>query len=80
MSKKIEVAEGNKYEERYKELKEKLNEAHEELDAAKEKVAGVEDEIQELIEDYLNEKVVVAPVVVVEHHFPRNFWGWECWH
>ena len=79
MTKKIEVAEGNKYEERYKELKEKLNKAHEELDAAKEKVAGLEDEIQELIEDYLNEKVVVAPVVVVEHRFPRTLWGLECW-
>lgn len=80
MSKKIEVTEGNKYEDRYKELKEKLDKAHEELDAAKEKVAGIEDELQELVEDYLDSKIIVAPVVVVEHRFPRNLWDWECWY
>lgn len=79
MSKKIEVTEGNKYEDRYKELKEKLDKAHEELDAAKEKVAGIEDELQELVEDYLDEKIIVAPVVVVEHRFPRSLWGFEVW-
>lgn len=77
--KKIEVKETTDYEKRYQELKEKLSKAHEEVEAAKEKVAGIEDELQELVEDYLKEKVVVAPVVVVEHKFPRSFWGLECW-
>lgn len=77
--KKIEVKETTDYEKRYQELKEKLSKAHEEVEAAKEKVAGIEDELQELVEDYLKEKVVVALVVVVEHRFPRSFWGLECW-
>lgn len=80
MSKKIEVAEGNKYEDKLKELKAKLADAEKEVEAANEKVAGIRDEMQDLLKDYLEDKIVVAPVVVVEHRFPRNFWGLECWY
>lgn len=77
--KKIEVKEQTNYEKRVQELSKKLEEARKEVEAAKEKVAGIEDEIQEVFEDYLKEKVVVAPVVVVEHKFPRSFWDWDIW-
>lgn len=79
MTKKIEVTEGNKYDDKLKELRAKLADAEKELEAANEKVAGIKDEIQDLVEEYLEEKVVVAPVVVIEHRFPRTLWGLECW-
>lgn len=86
MCKKIEVEEDSK-EKQLRDLEKKRKEAKEELEAAKEKVAGIEDEMQDLIKDILNEKIVVihkevhitpVPVTVIERR--RNWpYGWDVW-
>ena len=86
MCKKIEVEEDSK-EKQLRDLEKKRKEAKEELEAAKEKVAGIEDEMQDLLKDILNEKIVVihkevhitpAPITIIE---PRRNWpyGWDVW-
>lgn len=87
MCKKIEVEEDSK-EKQLRDLEKKRKEAKEELEAAKEKVAGIEDEMQDLLKEILRDKVIVVeqrkttitpvPVVVVE---PRRNWpyGWDVW-
>lgn len=87
MCKKIEVEEDTK-EKKLRELGEKRKEAKKELEAAKEKVAGIEDEMEDLLKEILRDKVIIVeqhnttitpvPVVVVE---PRRNWpyGWDVW-
>ena len=87
MCKKIKVEEDSK-EKKLRDLGEKRKEAKEELEAAKEKVAGIEDEMEDLLKEILRDKVIVVeqhkttitpvPVVVVE---PRRNWpyGWDVW-
>lgn len=87
MCKKIKVEEETK-EKKLRELGEKREEAKKELEAAKEKVAGIEDEMNDLLKEILLDKIVVVeqhtttvtpvPVVVIE---PRRNWpfGWDVW-
>lgn len=87
MCKKIKVEEDSK-EKQLRDLKKKRDEAKKDVEAAKEKLAGIEDEMEDLLKEILRDKVIVVeqhnttitpvPVVVVE---PRRNWpyGWDVW-
>lgn len=86
MCKKIEVEEDSK-EKQLRDLEKKRKKAKEELEAAKEKVAGIEDEMQDLLKEILEEKIVVihkeihvtpVPITIIERR--RNWpYGWDVW-
>lgn len=77
MNKKIDIVKESN-EKKLKDLKVELEKAEKELEAAKEKVAGIRDEMQEVAEEIVKEKlkngiIVVRQEVTVRPVFP--FWG-----
>ena len=71
MTKKVTVTDGSN-----KEEIEKLNKEIRELE---QKLEAVKDKRDELVRREISDKIIVTPVVVVEHTFPRNLWGLEVW-
>lgn len=71
MTKKVTVTDGSN-----KEEIEKLNKEIHELE---QKLEAVKDKRDELVRREISDKIIVTPVVVVEHRFPRTLWGLECW-
>ena len=71
MTKKVTVTDGSN-----KEEIEKLNKESHELE---QKLEAVKDKRDELVRREISDKIIVTPVVVVEHTFPRNLWGLEVW-
>lgn len=71
MTKKVTVTDGSN-----KEEIEKLNKEIHELE---QKLEAVKDKRDELVRREISDKIIVTPVVVVEHTFPRNLWGLEVW-
>lgn len=71
MTKKVTVTDGSN-----KEEIEKLNKEIHELE---QKLEAVKDKRDELVRREISDKIIVTPVIVVEHTFPRTLWGLECW-
>lgn len=71
MTKKVTVTDGSN--------KEEIEKLNKEICELEQKLEAVKDKRDELVRREISDKIIVTPVVVVEHTFPRNLWGLEVW-
>lgn len=71
MTKKVTVTDGSN--------KEEIKKLNAEIEELEQKLESIKDKRDELVRREISDKIIVTPVVVVEHRFPRTLWGLECW-
>lgn len=72
MTKKVTVTDGSN--------KEEIKKLNAEIEELEQKLEAIKDKRDELVRREISDKIIVTPVVVVEHTFPRSFWGFEVWY